>query len=44
MSRRRGGWSAGFVDEQVGVFKQDFEVLRGVWLIQGGRFQTRVWS
>ncbi len=26
-----------------GVFKQDFEVLWGVWFDQGGRFQTRVW-
>ena len=39
-----GGQSAGFVDgQQMGVFKQDFEVQRGVWLIEGGRFQTRVW-
>jgi hypothetical protein len=29
---RKGGEPAGFVDgQQMGVFKQDFEVLRGVW-------------
>jgi len=42
--RREGGQPAGFVDgQQMGVFKQDFEVLRGVWFDPGGRFQTRVW-
>jgi len=39
-----GGQPAGFVDgQQMGVFKQDFEVLRETGSIQGGRFQTRVW-
>ena len=31
-----GGQSAGFVDgQQMGVFKQHFEVLRGVWFDPG---------
>ena len=31
-----GGQPAGFVDgQQMGVFKQDFEVLRGVWFDPG---------
>ena len=31
-----GGEAAGFVDgQQMGVFKQDFEVLRGVWFDPG---------
>ena len=31
-----GGEPAGFVDgQQIGVFKQDFEVLRGVWFDPG---------
>ncbi len=35
--------AAGFVDgQQMGVFKQDFEVLRESGSIHGGRFQTRV--
>jgi len=31
-----GGQPAGFVDgQQMGIIKQDFEVLRGVWLDPG---------